>query len=189
MIQINEIIRVIKRRRSIRKFRNEQISDPEINEIILSALLAPNAMNRQKLHFTVIQNKDLLDKMVKGIKENMLDSREAPLTDKASAPDYNTFYNAPTVILISGEEKAPFIQIDCGAAAQNITLASESLNIGSCLITSSSYLFSTFRDNELKKELGIPPGYSHICTVALGYKAGENPPAPPKNSDVVNYIK
>lgn len=186
---MNETIKVIKRRRSIRKFKDEQISDSEIQEILNSALLAPNAMNRQKLHFTVIQNKDLLDKMVRRIKENMFDSRIAPLIDRASAPDYNTFYNAPTVILISGEEKAPFIQIDCGAAAQNITLASESLHIGSCLITSSAYLFSTFRDNDLKKELGIPTGYGHICTVALGYKAGENPPAPPRNPDVVNHIK
>jgi len=186
---MNETIRVIKKRRSIRRFKEEQISDSEINEILLSALLAPNASNRQKLHFTVIQNKDLLDKMVKRIKENMLDSRIEPLVDKASAPEYNTFYNAPTVILISGEEKAPFIQIDCGAAAQNITLASESLNIGSCLITSSGYLFSTFRDNDLKWELGIPDGYSHICTVALGYKAGENPPVPPKKPDVINHIK
>ncbi|HAU32403.1 MAG: Nitroreductase [Desulfotomaculum sp. 46_296] len=186
---MNEIINVIKRRRSIRKFKTEQITDLEMQEILKSALLAPNAMNRQKLHFTVIQNKDLLDKMVKRIKENMLESRIGLLIDKASAPDYNTFYNAPTVILISGEEKAPFIQIDCGAAAQNITLASESLNIGSCLITSSGYLFSTFRDNDLKKELGIPAGYSHICTVALGYKTGEDPPTPPRNPDVVNHIK
>ncbi len=186
---MNEIIRVIKRRRSIRKFKDEQIADSEVQEILNSALLAPNAMNRQKLHSTLIQNKDLLDKMVRRIKENMLDSRIAPLVDRASSPDYNTFYNAPTVILISGEEKAPFIQIDCGAAAQNITLASESLNIGSCLITSSGYLFSTFRDNDLKNELGIPTGYSHICTVALGYKTGEDPPTPPRSPDVVNHIR
>ncbi len=186
---MNEIIRVIKRRRSIRKFKDEQIADSEAQEILNSALLAPNAMNRQKLHFTLIQNKDLLDKMVQRIKKNMLDSRIAPLVDRASSPDYNTFYNAPTVILISGEEKAPFIQIDCRAAAQNITLASESLNIGSCLITSSGYLFSIYRDNDLKNELGIPTGYSHICTVALGYKTGEDPPTPPRNPDVVNHIK
>ncbi|HAG11072.1 MAG TPA: nitroreductase [Desulfotomaculum sp.] len=186
---MNEIIRVIKRRRSIRKFKDEQIADSEVQEILNSALLAPNAMNRQKLHFTLIQNKNLLDKMAQRIKENMLDSRIAPLVDRASSPDYNTFYNAPTVILISGEGKAPFIQIDCGAAAQNITLASESLNIGSCLITSSGYLFSTFRDNDLKNELGIPTGYSHICTVALGYKTGEDSPTPPRRPDVVNHIR
>jgi nitroreductase len=111
------------------------------------------------------------------------------LIQRASSPDYNTFHHAPTVILISGDDKAPFIQISCGAAAQSIALASESLNIGSCIITSSAFLFTSEKSNELKKELGIPEGYNHICTIAVGYKDGENPSAPSRKKDVINYIK
>ena len=186
---MNETFKVINNRRSIRKFKKEQIADSVLQDIVNAGLYAPNAMNQQKWYFTVIQNKALLEKMVNTIKQNIMKSGIDFLIQRASSPDYQTFHYAPAVILISGDDKAPFIQISCGAAAQNIALASESLNIGSCIITSSAFLFTSEKSNELKKELGIPEGYNHICTIALGYKDGENPSAPPRRKDVIHYIK
>jgi nitroreductase len=55
-------------------------------------------------------------------------------------------------------------------------------------MTSSEFLFTSEKGNELERELGIPNGYNHICTIALGYK-DENPPAKPRRKDVINYIK
>jgi len=186
---MNEILKVINSRRSIRKFKKEQISGSVLQDIVNAGLYAPNAMNQQKWHFTVIQNKALLDRMVNIIKQNIMNSGIDFLIQRASAPDYHTFHHSPAVILISGDEKSPFIQISCGAAAQNLALASESLHIGSCIITSSAFLFTSEKSDELKRELGIPEGYNHICTIALGYKEGEIPSVPPRNKDVVNYIK
>jgi nitroreductase len=146
-------------------------------------------MNQQKWHFTVVQDKVMLERMIAIIKENMINSGNEMLANRASVPGYNTFHNAPTVILISADEKARFVQIDCGAAAQNIALAAESLLLGSCIITSSAYLFASAKGEELKIKLGIPHGYSHVCSVALGYKEGANPVAPPRNDNVINYIQ
>ena len=185
----NEALRVICNRRSVRQYKAKQIADGELNQILDAALSAPNAMNQQKWHFTVIQDKVMLEKMVAIIKENMVNSGNEMLATRASIPGYHTFHNAPTVILISADDKAKFVQIDCGAAAQNIALAAESLTIGSCIITSSAFLFSSEKGEEMRKKLGIPHGYSHVCTVALGYKEGANPVAPPRNENVINYIK
>lgn len=186
---MNEVVRVICNRRSIRQYKAKQITDADLTQILDAALSAPNAMNQQKWHFTVIQDKVMLTRMVNIIKENLINSTIDLLVKRASIPDYNTFHNAPTVILISADDKAKFVQIDCGAAAQNIALAAESLLLGSCIITSSAYLFASEKGEELKKKLGIPNGYSHVCTVALGYKEGANPVAPPRNENVINYIK
>jgi hypothetical protein len=41
----------------------------------------------------------------------------------------------------------------------------------------------------MRRELGMPDNYSHICCVTLGYKDGDNPPAPPRNREVISYIK
>lgn len=186
---MNETLRVIRSRRSIRAYNSKQITDPELEQILESALYAPNAMNQQKWHFTVIQDKGILDRMVDTIKEEIVKAGNEFLKQRAIAPDYNTFYHAPTVILISADENAPWIQIDCGLAAQNITLAAESLNIGSCVIASSAFLFASEKGNEFKKKLGVPDGYNHVCTIALGYKVAENPVAPPRNKNVINYVR
>jgi nitroreductase len=188
-MKVNETIATIKRRRSIRKFKSEQINYADLQEILEAALYSPNAMNQQKWHFTVIQDKDMLERMVVKIRENMMKSGIEAFAQRAAASGYHTFYNAQTVVLISGEEKNAMAQFDCAAAAQTLALAATSLNIGSCVITSSAFLFNPDKNAELKKELGIPTGYAHVCTVALGYREGDYPEAPPRKKDVVNYLR
>ncbi len=185
---MNETIKVIKGRRSIRKYKEKQIEDSDIQTILDCAIHAPSAMNQQKWHFTVIQNRAMLNRMVDIIKENIMNSGIEFLIGKASEADYNTFYRAPTVVLVTGDENARLIELDCGGTAENIALAARSLNIGSCVMTSSGFLFASEKGNQLKKELGIPKGYKHVCAVSLGYQ-DEEPAAPPKDKGVINYIK
>lgn len=184
---MNETLNIIRNRRSIRKFKAEQIPDPELEEILDCALYAPNARNQQKWHFTVIQKKETLEEMERLMKENMIQSGVEFLAKRAQDPNYHPFFKAPTVILVTGDETARFVEIDCGAAAQNICLAAESLRIGSHIMTLSEFLFASEKGNELKKGIGVPDGYKHICTIALGYK-DETPAAKPRNKDVINYI-
>lgn len=185
---MNETLKVIRHRRSIRKYKTQQITDSALQAILEAAIYAPNAINQQKWHFTVIQDKNILIEMVNIIKENIISSGIYLLLERVNTPEYHTFYNAPTVILISGDKNAHHIQLDCGMAAQNIALAAESQNIGSCVIASSRFLFTSDKGNALREVLGIPDGYNHICTVALGYN-DEDPEAPPRNKDVFNYVK
>lgn len=186
---MNETLELIKNRRSVRSYEDKQISENNLEQIIEAGIYAPNSMNQQKWHFTIIQNKSVLDRMVRSIQKTIINLKIPFLSERASEPGYHTFYNAPTVIVISGVDNAQSIQIDAGLAAENIALASGSLDISSCVITSSSFLFATTEGEQWKQELGIPAGYSHICSLALGYKKSENPFAPPRNKDVVNYIK
>jgi nitroreductase len=188
-MKMNETLIVIKNRRSIRKYKAKQIGDAELKAIIEAALYAPNAMNQQRWHFTVVQNKAMLDRFVSIIKENIQNSGIEFLIERVKAPDYHTFHHAPTVVLVSGDGKAKFMEISCGAAAQNIALAAASLNIGSCVMTSPEFLFASDKGNALKKELGIPDGYNFICSIALGYNDGDIPVTPPRDKKVINYIK
>jgi nitroreductase len=185
---MNETLKVIYGRRSIRQYAEHQILDENLRAILDAALYAPNAMNMQTWHFTVIRDKSLLDRMVATIRENMLTTGIPRLLERAKDPDYHTFYHAPTVVMISGDSSARLIGIDCGAAAQTLALAAESMNIGSCLIASSALLFAADSAESYKKELGIPEGYDHVISVALGYKEGETPEVPIRRKDVFNYI-
>ncbi len=186
---MNETLEVIKKRRSIRKYKPEQIGEKELEAIMEAAIYAPSAMNQQKWHFTVIQNLEKLDRMVKIIRENLLQSPIPFFVERAKNPEFNVFHQAPTVVIITADEKAGFIELDCGLATENIALAATSLGIDSCIIAMSGVLFDGNNAGEMKKELGIPDGYKFIISVALGYKDMESPPAPPKKKENINYIK
>lgn len=185
---LNETLKVIQQRRSVRKYQAEQIADSELQEILKAAVYAPSAVNQQKWHFSVIQNKELLDQMVEIIKENMLHSGNEQLAKRAQMDNFHTYYHAPTLILISGDAQHPNY-LDCGAAAQNICLAAESLHIGSCFIGFTRLLFASEKGKALSRQLGIPEGYQFITSVTLGYKALENQAAPVRKMDVFTYIK
>ncbi len=145
-------------------------------------------MNQQKWHFTVIQSKDLLQKITEVARENMKSGPEF-MAQRAAAPDFSPFFHAPTVIVISGDSKARFVQLDCAVAAENIALAAEALNIGSCLMTSPELIFSSEKGQELMKQMGVPEGYKHVCTVTLGYTDGERPSPKPRNKEVISYLR
>jgi nitroreductase len=186
----NEIISVIKKRRSIRQFDSRQIPADALSAILEAALYAPSAMNQQKWHFSVVQNRTLLKKMVQITRTNKLNSDIQFLIEKAGSDDYHTYYHASTVVIVSGDQQAKFIMFDCAVAAQNIALAAASLGIGSCIMTSAGLLFASEEGRGMKKELGIPDSYEHVCFIAMGYNKGQWPVAPPRNKkDVFSLIK
>jgi nitroreductase len=184
---MNEVVKTIKSRRCVRQYKPEQISDSDIQTLMDAAILAPNAMCQQKWHFSVIQNKDLLNKMVAVTRENMKSVEF--FARRVEDPNYSPFFQAPAVIYVTADSKARFAVIDCSLAAENILLAAESLGIAACIMTSSEFLFASEKGKALKKEMGIPEGYEHVCAISLGYKIGPGPEARPRNKEVYNIVK
>lgn len=58
----SETLKIIKQRRSIRSYKDEQIKDEELQAVLEAGLYAPNA-GGQAWHFTVVQNKGLLERL------------------------------------------------------------------------------------------------------------------------------
>lgn len=168
---MNETINAIMSRRSTRGFKTEQLKKDEINTIIDCGLNAPSAMNAQNWHFTVIQNKDLIDWMNMQIKEVLpAPARERMMARYNGSDDFSLFYNAPTVVIVSGLVDDKYSSMNCSFASENMCLAAESLNIGSCIIGLAALLFNTPKADEYIKELGIPNGYKPLYAVSFGYK-------------------
>jgi len=186
---MNDTVKYIMDRRSIRQYKKEQITDAELQQILEAGINAPNARNQQAWHFTVIQNREKLDSMTEQIKENIRNSDNEFLKGRIQDPTFSPFHNGPTVVIISGEEGNMFVKVDCGLAAENMVVSAESMGLGSCVVGSPDMLFATPKINEIKKELGIPDNYSFICAVILGYKDCEQPEAKPRSKDVITYIR
>lgn len=58
-----ELIDIMLKRRSIRKYTDENISDDKIEKIIEAGLLAPTSRNRKPCEFVVIKNKEVLEEL------------------------------------------------------------------------------------------------------------------------------
>lgn len=187
-----ENVKLLQERRSIRTFDPErQITEDELQAILKVALNTPSAHNRQKYHFTVVQDAALLEHMAELIRQQMLLGDEAQVK-KASAPGYSPLHHAPTIIFITGELSSSFhVQTDCGIAAGLISAAAEELGLGACITGSSLFMFKSDEGADLKKTLQIPDNYQTVCTVALGYLKGDKPEPPAKKSaeELLSYVR
>lgn len=183
---MNEVLETIKNRRSNRKYLPEQIKDEELEILLESAIYAPTGHNDQPWHFTVIQNNELIDEMSRESKKVMANLSVDWIAKMGKSEYLHIFYNAPTVIVVSGKKDATSPIPDCCAAIENILLAAESMDIGSCWIGLARFFFE---NEENIGRLGIPEGYEPYHAVSLGYKASHNNAAPERNRDVVNYIR
>lgn len=186
---MNETLKNIRNRRSIRAFQPEQLKDEELQAIIDAGIYVPSATNQQPWHFTVIQNKGIIDRLNNAFKEIAKKSDIDYLKKFGENEKFHVFYNAPTVILVSGDENNKYASVDCAVALENMLIAAESLEIGSCWIGLIAYLLNSEEGKGFIKELGIPQGFKQIHSVCLGYKKVNLTNAPARKENTVNYVK
>ena len=186
---MNNAIETILNRRSVRVYSEEQIKQVDLELILKSGLYSPSGCNAQSWHFTVIQNKEIMNNLNFETKKELLKSDNEYFKDFAANEKYDIFYDAPTIIVISGEKKALIPEIDCAAATENMIIAAESLNIGTCWIGLVTYLFKSEKVQEIIKRIEIPQGYEPYYAITLGYKKYPNPSPQPRRENTVNYIR
>lgn len=187
---MSETIKAILERRSIRAFKEEQIKDHELESILEAGKYAPSAANQQSWHFTVVQNKEVLQRINSLTKELFAKSGIPRYEERAKADNFRAFYNAPTLIIVSNDEKALAPQADGALALGNMLLAAHVIGIGSCWIHAVNYLYTTEEGKTLFKELGVPEGYITVGSGVFGYSTSEIPPVPAsRKENTVNYVK
>jgi len=185
---MNETIRTILNRRSIRSYKQEQIKDDDLQIILKAGLFAPSAMNQQSWHFTVVRSKEILQKINQTVRNNFLKSGDKRFEEMAKSETFNVFYNAPTLIIVSGDEKAIAPQCDCALAMENMFLAASSIGIGSCWIHAITHLSNTEEGKSLINALGVPQGNKIFTSGAFGYSAVEAPSAAPRKENTVTIL-
>lgn len=181
---MNETIKTILSRRSIRAYKPQQLKDEELQDILQAGQYAPSAINQQPWMFTVVQNAEILGEINQACRDSFIKSGNPLFAERAKDDKFSVFYNAPTLILVSGDTKAVAPQIDCAVALENMFLAAASLNIGSCWIHAVITLINSPEGEGLKKKLGIPEDYSAYACGCFGYKAMEAEPAARKEYSI-----
>lgn len=186
---MKETLKVIRERRTTRKFKSEQIKEEELQAIIEAGIYAPSAHNKQSWNFTVVQDAKLIEELNIEAKKAAKNFPDEIIQKMANNEKFNAFYNAPTVIIVSGDEKGIMPQVDCAAATENMLIAAEAIGIGSCWNGFVSILFNSEKAAEYKEKLNIPEGYSPYYAVLLGYKDVTISNAPERKVNTVQYIR
>ena len=195
------MMREIENRRSIRKYKPDEIERRLIEEIIYSASLAPSAKNRQPWKFIVYQGKEkdkLVDVMRHGINSEKTTHELMPEWAFAIPDAENTvrvMEEAPCLIaVLNTNQKTPFDSIEdekriveicdslsIGAAIENMILTATSYGLGTLWIANTCFAY-----NELIDFIETDSQLTGI--VAIGF-ANEAPAKRPRKpvADIVEY--
>lgn len=161
---------VIRLRRSVREFTDQEILAKDIDLIIEAGVCAPSAKNQQPWEFIVINDKNILNK---------LSEKLSPLYAKSKV----------TIILCQRKDnlKSPTrVAQDMSACMQNMMLEATKLGIGSCWIGTYPDLE---RMNPLVEILNIPENIEPFCGLVLGYPVKEDAFKETKRDKIVYYNK
>ncbi len=158
--KMNEVIRNIMTRRSVRAFEDTQLTKEQVELLIQTGLCAPSGMCKQTWKFTGVLNRDIIARLAKVIGESQ------------GRDSYN-FYNAQTLIITSNERDSRWGKEDNACALENIFLAAHSMGIGSVWI---NQLLDHCDEPEIRailEELGVPENHVVYGIAALGYDKNE----------------
>lgn len=188
----NEVLTVIKRRRSIRAYEQKQLKDEEIQTILDAGMWAPSGGNGQPWYFTVVQKQELLKEISDVAKVNA--QQVFPqMKNLLGNESFHVFHNAPTVVFVSGttgsQMETQVVTCDTSAAVQNMLLAAESLDIGSVWMLMPLVAFEGEKGQSFVKRLQIPEGYKVMHAVSLGYKKVTPEKGPERKENKINYIR
>jgi nitroreductase len=164
---VNEAIRVLKERRSVRQYEAKPIPKEIIEDIIDCARFAPSANNVQPWVFVVVTSEE-------GKKE------------LARLATWGKFIaDAAACVAVFCERDNKHAVEDGSAATENIMLAAKAHGIGSCWVAGYRRPYS----EEVRQFLRVPEKYELISLVPLGYPA--QTPNPPKKplSEVLKWEK
>lgn len=188
---MNEIIECMKARRSIRKYKPDQISEDVLQTILDAGLFAPNAGSRQSCIIAVCQDRALNEALGaenKGSFHGRMSTPDVYISkDQPSIADDPTlpsaFYGAPTVLTLFAPRNFVYADIDCAVAAQNIMLAAHALGVGSCMVGRAEHTFVGARGQQLLNEWNIDGSLEARLHVVLGYAASTQATAKPRKQD------
>ena len=175
---MNDIIKAMKERRSIRAFKPDMPSEEDLNLIIEAGLYAASGMGKQATKIIAVTNRDLIDKL-------RVDNRNIMGMDDS----YDPFYGAPALLIVLADKECFTGIYDGSLVMGNMMLAAHSLGLGSIWIHRAKEEFEMESYKELLRDLGIDGEWEGIGHCAVGYSAIDLPEAPERKEGRVFRVR
>ena len=173
--RINEVLKVINNRCSVRAYKPEPLSQKEIDTIIYGAMRAPTAGNMMHYSILEVKNQEMKERLVKTC-DNQPHIAKAPLVliflaDVQRWQDYYRISGVPEkckdlnqIYRTPAESDLLLACCDALIAAQNAVITAESMGIGSC------YIADIMENIEIHREMfNLPKWVFPIAMLCFGY--------------------
>ena len=182
---MKDALEVLYNRRSIRKFKPEQIKEEELDAVLKAGMYAPTAMGRQTPLIVAVQNPEDV-KTLNDLSLEIMNRNGGP--HREGLP----YYDAPTIILIFYTELATseyFGILDSASVCTNMLNAAYAVGLGSCWIHRCREVFELEEGKALLKKWNINEKVVGVASIALGYADMPQPEPKPRREGYVKKIK
>lgn len=192
-----ETLKCIKTRRSYRKFLQKPIEEEKINILLSAGNYAPSGKNCQSCHFIVIVNEDVRKELIAKVNEvltNMKQTDEgyeqlANIIKLAKEGKYVFNYDPSLFIIIANKKQNANAMADSACAIENMMLAAQDMQLGSCYINQLKHLQNDQRMNDYLKTIGLQDDEIVCCSLSVGYVEKLNDDVPERNRNKITYIR
>ena len=173
---MNEVLKAIKDRKSVKKFKDTPVPKELIEQIVEAGLYAPSGLNKQApivIAVTDKETRDLLSRLNAG-----------------SDPFFRSdpFYGAPCVLVVLADKSVPTYLYDGSLVMENLQLAAHALGLGACWIHRAKETFEMPEGKAILQKLGLEGEYEGIGNCILGY-ADIDPEKKPRKENRVFWIE
>ena len=153
-------------RRSIRRYKEDQVPNELLDQVLTAGLYAPTGMNRQNIVMVAVRDKETRDLLSR-------------MNAAVMGSDRDPFYGAPGVIVVLGDPEIYPVVENGSLVLGNLMNAAYAVGLGSCWIHRAKQTFETEEGKALLRKWGLKDDLVGIGNCILGY-ADESPEAKPR---------
>ena len=172
----NEVLKAIRERRSIRRFKSDQITDEELKTVLEAGTWAATGHGTQEPFIIAVQNPEICAQLRK---------MNAEIMGVESDP----YYGAPTIVIVLAPESNVNGVKDGSLILGNMMLAAHSIGLAFCWINREDGMFASEEGKKLMKDWNLPEGLMGIGALALGYAYSHPHTVKPRKEDYYRIIK
>lgn len=149
--------------KSIRKSIDKQIGEETIKKLLKSGKERLDNLGEKLWTVTIIQGQEQIAEINKLTKQAMTKKSSVPIIKRlGKTKDFDIFYGAPTIIMISVKDRSKALSKICGDSVHRIINNAKNMGIQARW---NSFIRYNFFD---KSKLDIPEGYTPYYAIAVG---------------------
>ncbi len=170
--QIDEKLRFIFERRSIRVYSPGEVEDALVQKLLAAAMAAPSASGKNPWHFVVVRNRQTLSRIAMVL------------------PYGQMLGTAALGIVVCGDlgvahdHQLSYLLQDCSAAIENLLLCAHILGLGACWLGVHP---REERIKSIREILSLPASVIPVAGISLGYPVESKEPHAIYNPDCVHF--